>query len=84
VFFTSRAGMSNSNYLAGRKSNKNCQRDRQSEKSPKRATFYKNNFLEMSLFMNCNIFIIQNCDFYTHLSEIIEEISKIIINQVVA
>ncbi len=76
--------MSNSNYLEGRKSNKNCQRGLKSEKSPKRATFYKNNLLEISLFMNCNIFITPNCDFYTHLSEIIEEISKIIINQVVA
>ncbi len=48
--------MSNSNYLEGRKSNENCQKGRESEKSPKRATFYKNKLLEISLFMFCNIF----------------------------
>jgi hypothetical protein len=38
----------------------------------------------MSLFMFYNVFSAWNCDFYIKLSEIIEEIGKMIINQVVA
>jgi hypothetical protein len=51
--YLARTGMSNSNYFAGQKTVKGAAKVK---KSPKRAVFYKNKLLEMSLFMFYNIF----------------------------
>jgi len=59
----SRPRMSNSNYLAGRKSNKNC------SKIPQWATFNKNLKVKNDFLMLNKIFSTQNYTFYASLSK---------------